>query len=144
MTQTLVEAVAIPATMIPWDGLPSDLPANTKKAVDDAVAMPEAPPTEKGVDALTDQTTTTKRDPPPPKTAEEKPAATTIEAQKVGSSYLKVFRGFIRGSGDSDPFIHRMPRSFHHITAITYLLGLEVFEIQYILAEFKIPSPWLT
>lgn len=128
MTQTVVEEVmvettlAIPTTTIPitWDrldhpiDLPSDLSLNTEKPVDDAIVASEAPPTEEDVDAPTDQTTTTststKRDPSPPKTTEEIPAAATVEAPKVDSSYLKAFRGFIRGSGDSDPFIHRMPR----------------------------------
>ncbi|RPA91996.1 hypothetical protein L873DRAFT_1711728 [Choiromyces venosus 120613-1] len=42
--------------------------------------------------------------------SDEKPATEKEETPKIDSSYLKAFRGFVKGSGDSDPFIHRMPR----------------------------------
>jgi len=44
---------------------------------------------------------------------DEKPATSTAEKEetpRIDSSYLKAFRGFVKRSGDSDPFIHRMPR----------------------------------
>ncbi|PUU82256.1 hypothetical protein B9Z19DRAFT_1099254 [Tuber borchii] len=44
---------------------------------------------------------------------DEKPATSTTEKEetpRIDSSYLKAFRGFVKKSGDSDPFIHRMPR----------------------------------
>ncbi|PWW79392.1 hypothetical protein C7212DRAFT_273029 [Tuber magnatum] len=60
---------------------------------------------------------TTDRGSSSPKTikneGDEKSAASVIEKEetpKTDSSYLKAFRGFVKRSGDSDPFIHRMPR----------------------------------
>ncbi|CUS08188.1 unnamed protein product [Tuber aestivum] len=62
-------------------------------------------------------TSTTNQGSSSPKTikneGDEKPATSAIEKEetpKTDSSYLKAFRGFVKRSGDSDPFIHRMPR----------------------------------
>ncbi|CAZ82383.1 unnamed protein product [Tuber melanosporum] len=66
---------------------------------------------------LTPTTSTTGQGSSSPKTikneGDEKPATSTTEKEetpKIDSSYLKAFRGFVKRSGDSDPFIHRMPR----------------------------------